>query len=83
MDDPIEEGIEWSVPVLARRGADGKLFVEIPEAAAERLDLAEGDVVCYTAFANGGIEFWSVKKSPYTSLEDKTVAARLAKESLP
>ena len=69
--------------MLARRDADGKLFVEIPEAAAERLDLAEGAVVCYTAFANGGIEFWSVKKSPYTSLEDKTVAARLAKESLP
>ena len=49
MHDDIEGGIEWSVPVLARRDADGKLFVEIPEAAAERLDLAEGDVVCYTA----------------------------------
>ena len=83
MDDPIEEGIEWSVPVLARRDADGKLFVEIPGAATERLDLNEGDVVCYTAFANGGIEFWSVKKSPYTSLEDEKVAARLAEETKP
>ncbi len=80
MDDPIEEGIEWSVPVLARRDSDGKLFVEIPDAAAERLDLDDGDVVCYTAFANGGIEFWSVKKSPYTSLEDEQVAARLAEK---
>jgi hypothetical protein len=73
MEEPIEDGIEWSVPVLARRDENGKL-------AAERLDLDEGDVVCYTAFANGGIEFWSVKKSPYTSLEDDETAARLTTE---
>lgn len=83
MEDEIEGGIEWSAPVLARRDADGKLIVEIPDAAAERLDLDEGDVVCYTAFFDGGIEFWSVKKSPYTSLEDKEVAARLAGETKP
>ncbi|NQU69030.1 MAG: hypothetical protein HQ514_00695 [Rhodospirillales bacterium] len=80
MEEPIEDGIEWSVPVLARRDGNGKLIVEIPDAAAERLDLDEGDVVCYTAFANGGIEFWSVKKSPYTSLEDDETAARLMTE---
>jgi hypothetical protein len=38
-------------------------------------------VICYTSFAGGGIEFWSVKKSPYTSLEDREVAARMAKEA--
>ena len=80
MDDDIEGGIEWSVPMLARRDADGKLVVEIPNAVSERLDLGEGDVVCYTAFFDGGIEFWSVKKNPYTSLEDEEVAARLSGE---
>ena len=78
MDDDIEGGIEWSVPVLARRDAAGKLIAEIPDAAAKRRDLDEGDVVCYTAFFDGSIEFWSVKKSPYTSLEDEEVAARLS-----
>jgi hypothetical protein len=83
MDEPIEDGIEWSVPVLARRDPEGRLIAEIPEAAAERLDLQDGDVVCYTAFANGGIEFWSVKKSPYTSLEDREVAARMSGKAEP
>ena len=78
MDDDIEGGIEWSVPVLARRDAAGMLIAEIPDAAAKRLDLDEGDVVCYTAFFDGSIEFWSVKKNPYTSLEDEEVAARLS-----
>ena len=81
MDDDFEGGIEWSVPVLARRDADGRLIAEIPDAAAERLELEEGDVICYTAFFDGGIEFWSVKKSPYTSLDDEEVAARLSKET--
>lgn len=83
MDDKIEGGIEWSVPILARRDAEGRLIVEIPDAVAARLDLDEGDVVCYTAFYDGGIEFWSVKKSPYTSLEDEEVAARLAADTKP
>ena len=81
MDDDFEGGIEWSVPVLARRDADGRLIAEIPDAAAERLELDEGDVICYTAFFDGGIEFWSVKKSPYPSLDDEEVAARLSKET--
>jgi len=83
MDDDIEGGIEWSVPVLARRGADGGLIAEIPDSVAQRLGLGEGDVVCYTAFFDGAIEFWSVKKSPYTSLGDEGVAARLAAEAKP
>ena len=81
MDDDFEGGIEWSVPVLARRDADGRLIAEIPDVAAARLELDEGDVICYTAFFDGGIEFWSVKKSPYTSLDDEEVAARLSKET--
>lgn len=81
MNEDFGGGIEWSVPVLARRDEDGKLIAEIPDAAAERLELGEGDVICYTAFFEGGIEFWSVKKSPYTSLDDEEVSARLFKEN--
>jgi hypothetical protein len=76
-----EQGIEWSAPVLVRRDADGKLVAEIPDNAVQRLDIEDGDVVCYTGFFDGAIEFWSVKKSPYTSLEDEDVAARLAEEA--
>ena len=83
MDDNIEGGIEWSVPVLARRVSAGKFIADIPDAAAKRLDLDEGDVVCYTAFFDGSIEFWAVKKSPYTSLEDEEVAARLSEGTKP
>ena len=81
MAQQTEQGIEWSTPVLVRRDADGKLMAEIPEAVIERLDIEEGDVVCYTGFADHAIEFWSVKKSPYTSLEDEDVSARLAEET--
>ena len=81
MAQQTEQGIEWSTPVLVRRDADGKLMAEIPEAVIERLDIEEGDVVCYTGFADDAIEFWSVKKSPYTSLEDEDVSARLAEET--
>jgi hypothetical protein len=81
MAQQTEQGIEWSAPVLVRRDADGKMMAEIPEAVIERLDIEEGDVVCYTGFADNAIEFWSVKKSPYTSLEDEDVSARLAGET--
>ena len=80
MAEEQEQGIEWSAPVLVKRDATGKLVAEIPAQAAARLEVEEGDVVCFTGFADGAIEFWSVKKSPYTSLEDEEVAARLAKE---
>lgn len=72
-----DDGIEWSVPVLVRRSEDGKMTAEIPEKAIALFDIAEGDVVSFTAFASGAVEFWSIKKSPYTSLEDKGVAERL------
>ena len=81
MAQQTEQGIEWSAPVLVRRDTDGKMMAEIPEAVIERLDIEEGDVVCYTGFVDNAIEFWSVKKSPYTSLEDEDVSARLAGET--
>lgn len=77
----MQEGIDWSVPVIVKKSRKGKLVVEIPGQVQEKLGVGEGDVICYTSFANGGIEFWSVKKSPYTSLEDREVAARMSKEA--
>jgi len=71
------QGIEWSVPVLVRRNAEGRLAAEIPDAAVALFEIEEGDVVCFTAFASGAVEFWSIKKSPYTSLEDTGVAERI------
>ncbi|HEY5609418.1 MAG TPA: alpha/beta hydrolase [Alphaproteobacteria bacterium] len=67
----MQDGIEWSAPVVVQKGAKGKLMIEIPKQALTRLGVKAGDVVSYTAFANGGIEVWSIKKSPYTSLADK------------
>jgi hypothetical protein len=77
----VQDGIDWSAPVLVKKDRKGKLFVEIPDQVQEKLGVGENDVICYTSFANGGIEFWSVKKSPYTSLEDREVAARMAKRA--
>ena len=77
-----EEGIEWSAPVVVERSGDGTLTVKLPPKAVARLGVGEGDVVSFTAFRNGGIEVWSIKKSSYSSLGDAEVAARLAgKES--
>jgi len=75
-----EEGIEWSTPVLVERGGDGALIVRLPPKAIQRMAVGEGDVVSFTAFRNGGIEVWSIKKSPYSSLDDADVAARLSKK---
>ena len=72
----MSQGIEWSVPVKVEKGAAGRLMVAIPAQAIERLGVGVGDVVCYTAFASGGIEVWSVKKSPYTSLDHRTRGAK-------
>ena len=74
----MDEGIEWSVPVVVRRDDNGRYFAEIPDKAVELFEIEEGDVVSFTAFANGAVEFWSIKKSPYTSLEDEGVAERIA-----
>ena len=67
----MQDGIEWSAPVVVQQGAKGKLMIEIPKRALSRLGVKAGDVVSYTAFANGGIEVWSIKKSTYSSLADK------------
>lgn len=77
-DGAPDDGIEWSVPVLVRRNQDGRLSAEIPDKAVAVFDIEEGDVVSFTGFASGAVEFWSIKKSPYTSLEDDGVAERLA-----
>ena len=69
-----DEGIEWSTPVLVERGGDGALMVRLPPKAIQRMAVGEGDVVSFTAFRNGGIEVWSIKKSPYSSLDDAEVA---------
>ncbi len=63
-------GIEWSEAVVIERDDTGRLIVELPKRAAERLDCSEGDVLSYTAFAGGGVEVWSIAKSPYSSLDD-------------
>jgi len=75
----MQEGIEWSAPVVVQKGAKGKLVIEIPKQALARLGVKAGDVVSYTAFANGGIEVWSIKKSPYSSLADKAKGKGKAK----
>jgi hypothetical protein len=52
------------------RTEDGKLVAEVPPQVAERLAAGAGDVLCWTGFEDGTIEAWSVKKSPYASLDD-------------
>ena len=36
---------------------------------ARQLEVGDGDVLCYTAFENGIVEVWSVRKNPYQTLE--------------
>ena len=62
--------IEWSVPVSVDAGDDGALCVVLPDKAARGLGVEAGDVLCFTGFANGTVEIWSVKKSPYSALDD-------------
>lgn len=81
--DVVADGIRWSVPVIVRRDANGRYVADIPAEVAGALAIAEGDVVNFTAFPTGAIEFWSIKKSTYSSLEDEDVAGRLAREQRP
>ncbi len=69
----MDEGIEWSAPVVVEEGEDGRLTVALPKKAAARLGVGKGDVLSFTAFAGGGIEVWSIRKSPYSSLDDGAV----------
>ena len=71
----MDDGIEWSAPVLIEEGENGRLMVPLPQKAVERLGVEKGDVLSFTAFAGGGIEVWSIRKSPYSSLDDDAIGA--------
>ncbi len=65
------EGIEFSVAVALTEDVNGGLVAAVPPQVAERLGISAGDVLCWTGFIEGPIEAWSVKKSPYASLESE------------
>jgi hypothetical protein len=64
----MNPGIDWSTAVGIER-RDGRLWVAVPPQLARHLEVGEGDVLCYTAFENGVVEVWSVRKNPYATLE--------------
>jgi hypothetical protein len=65
----LPDGIEFSVAVALTADAEGRLSAEVPAQVAERLGMTAGDVLCWTGFASGTVEVWSVPKSPYASLD--------------
>lgn len=65
----MAEGIEFSVAVALEQDSNGRLHAEVPRQVRERLGITAGDVLCWTGFFEGPVEAWSVKKSPYASLE--------------
>jgi hypothetical protein len=65
------QGIKWSVPVLVERSEAGTLAVRIPEKVARQLKLGEKDVLNWTLLPSGSVEAWGIKKSTYSSLEDR------------
>lgn len=60
------------------REVDGKLFAELPSQVSERLGIGAEDVLCWTGFFEGQVEAWSVKKSPYASLDDSSATSERA-----
>jgi 2-(acetamidomethylene)succinate hydrolase len=80
-DRPADDGIQWSAPALVRRGDGGRMVVELPDNVVAACAIAEGDVVNFTAFPSGAIEFWSIKKGTYSSLDDAAAEGRLAQEA--
>ena len=64
----MTSGIDWSAAVAIEQ-RDGRLWVTVPPQLARQLGVGEGDVLCYTAFENGTVEVWSVRKNPYETLE--------------
>ena len=64
----MTSGIEWSTAVAIEQ-RDGQLWVPVPPQLAQQLAVGEGDVLCYTAFENGTVEVWSVRKNPYETLD--------------
>lgn len=67
----MSDGIEFSVAVALTADAEGRLSAEVPAQVSERLGISAGDVLCWTGFVGGGVEVWSVPKSPYMSLGDE------------
>lgn len=70
----MASGIDWSAPVRVEAADGGRIRVELPDKAARVLGVQAGDVLCFTGFANGTVEIWPVKKSPYSSLDDEGAA---------
>jgi hypothetical protein len=68
MPSEARSGIDWSSAVPIER-RDGRLWAPLPPQLAEQLAVGEGDVLCFTAFENGTVEVWSVRKNPYETLE--------------
>jgi hypothetical protein len=60
--------VTWSTAVMIEE-RDGRLVVPLPPQLAAQLAVGAGDVLCYTAFANGTVEVWSVRKNPYETLD--------------
>ena len=66
---PVEAPhVQWSAAVAIEQH-DGRLWVLVPPQLAQQLAVGEGDVICYTAFQNGTVEVWSVRKNPYETLD--------------
>jgi len=64
------QAIEWSLAGGIEADDEGRLTTAIPATVAEALGVSGGDVLCWTGFADGTVEVWSVAKSPYSSLDD-------------
>jgi hypothetical protein len=68
MNPPVNPGIDWSTAVAIEQ-REGRLWAPVPPQLARQLEVGDGDVLCYTAFENGIVEVWSVRKNPYQTLE--------------
>jgi hypothetical protein len=64
----MTSGVDWSTAVAIEE-RDGQLWVPLPPQLARQLAVGKGDVLCYTAFENGTVEVWSVRKNPYETLD--------------
>jgi hypothetical protein len=64
----MSSGIDWSTAVAIEE-RDGRLWAPVVPQLAQQLGVGAGDVLCYTAFDNGTVEVWSVRRNPYQTLE--------------
>lgn len=67
-DKKPAQPIEWSVAVEVKTSDKGKITVKVPPQVAETFKIGDGDVLCWTGFADGTVEVWAVPKSPYSTL---------------